>query len=426
MLLELKVTNFRSIAEEQVFSMLPSNARSRNHPTGNNYYPDSLKVAAVYGANGAGKTNFVSALIYLQHLVRMSGKFSSDHKISMEPHVLDKKFKSEPTVIEVLFSSNGDVWRYLVSTLKGEVVSELLSKRNKKPRSTERIIFDRENGLRHDDIKSYDLILKSQTNSNQLFLSKLDQNSDSVTKPAYDWLNFYLRLIRNIKDFPKRPTIDFCEENNGISKVVKFLQASSIAIESLEFTETEFDDDELTLIKSLLEAHNLPEGDLRKPPEVYFKLRARSGDTVPLNLSEESLGTQQLFALAGPILHALSQGFCLIIDELNQAFHTELQKHLLDLFISNETNLNHAQIIFTSHDTNLMNYLERDEIWIAQKNDDGASEYHSLSDMGPVRTGGSRRREPFEKRYLEGRYGGLPDIDFIESGKTIVTTISKE
>jgi len=420
MLLEFKVSNFRSIAEEQVFTMLPSISKARTHETGNNYYSDALKIAALYGPNGAGKSSFVKAILYLQRLLIQSGKFSSDHQISMDTHLLDSKLADGPTNMEILFSSKGDVWRYSVSVHKGEISSEILKKRNKKARSTERVIFDREKKYRHEDLKTFDNVLWSQTNRNQLLLSKLDQNNEPHTRNAFWWLKYYLRVIRSIKDFPITPTINFCEKQKTPSKVVHFLQSASIPVETLEISESEVDEKVISMLKTLMEPDELDGEETFKSNEVIFQHKSRDGQKVPIPLEEQSLGTRQLFALAGPILETLNQGFCLIVDELNHAFHTALQKHILDLFVSNETNSNRAQIIFTSHDTNIMNYLERDEIWLCEKLQNGASDYYSLSDIGTVHSGGARRKEAFEKRYLDGRYGGLPDIDFIESAKTIV------
>jgi len=431
MLLEFKVSNFRSIAEEQTFSMLPSMTKSRSFSTDSHFYPKALKVSAMYGPNGSGKTNFVKAIEFLQKVLRHSGKFNSSDKLKLDQHLLSKELLQKPTTFDIKFSAWGDVWRYYIAIHKNVVISEKLTKRNKAPRSQERTIFDRESKTLHDDLKSYSNVVWKQTNPNQLILSKLDQNNDVVTQKAYEWLVYYLRTIRKLEDFPKGPTIEYLTNSTTSKLVLNFLQAAHIFVDDINVSEIELDenDEKFKIIKQFFELEGMPElpdnGHI-KTYDIEFLHKSRNNILTPLNIEEESLGTRNLFALTAPILDTLKEGFTLIIDELNQSFHTELQKFILNHFVQKETNPNRAQLIFTTHDTNIMYALERDEIWLCEKQNNGASEYYSLSDLGTVREGAPRRNDAFEKHYLEGRYGGLPTIDYIQSTRNTKKWLEKE
>jgi AAA15 family ATPase/GTPase len=128
---------------------------------------------------------------------------------------------------------------------------------------------------------------------------------------------------------------------------------------------------------------------------------------IPFELHNESLGTQRLYALAGPILDILDSGKFLVFDELDSSLHTLLARMIVNIFNSNSNNKNNAQIIFSTHDTELLNkeLLRRDQIWFVEKNQDHESTLYPLTEFSP------RKKEDLEKGYLFGRYGAIPFID---------------
>lgn len=141
-----------------------------------------------------------------------------------------------------------------------------------------------------------------------------------------------------------------------------------------------------------------------------FNHKTEKGNAT-LELHEESLGTQRLFALSGPILEILKKGKVLIFDELDSSLHALLAKKLVDLFHSG-TNSNGAQLVFTTHDTALLqnDLLRRDQIWFIEKDNDQSSKLYPLTDFSP------RKGESLEKGYLIGRYGAVPflrDLDLM-------------
>ena len=123
---------------------------------------------------------------------------------------------------------------------------------------------------------------------------------------------------------------------------------------------------------------------------------------------DESIGTQRFFGLAGCFLEAIAHSFVLVIDELECSLHPLLTRKLVELFQASNAGVSGAQLIFTTQDSNLMDedLLRRDQIWMAQKRTSGATELFSLYDLQER----PRTTEAFERNYLLGRYGGVPNF----------------
>jgi AAA15 family ATPase/GTPase len=129
---------------------------------------------------------------------------------------------------------------------------------------------------------------------------------------------------------------------------------------------------------------------------------------LPFDLAEESAGTQTWFALIGPTLSALRSGRILLFDEIDASLHPRLSARLLELFQDPETNPYGAQLIFTTHDTSLLNYLNRDEVWLTEKGNSGTTTLTALAEYGGDKV---RRSLNLEKAYLQGRFGAVPELD---------------
>jgi uncharacterized protein len=142
------------------------------------------------------------------------------------------------------------------------------------------------------------------------------------------------------------------------------------------------------------------------------RLIHRTADgTMPLDFEDESEGTRTWFRLIGPILNALKEGTLVLFDELDASLHPTLSMHLIRLFHDRATNPKGAQLVFTSHDTSLLNHLNRDEVWLTEKLGDGATRLGALAEFAGERV---RKSQNLEKAYLHGRFGALPDVDRTE------------
>ena len=129
---------------------------------------------------------------------------------------------------------------------------------------------------------------------------------------------------------------------------------------------------------------------------------------LPFELSEESTGTRTWFTLIGPTLGALNNGQILLVDEIDASLHPRLSARLLELFEDPDTNPYGAQLIFTTHDTSLLNFLNRDEVWLTEKTASGETTLTALAEYGGDKV---RRSLNLEKAYLQGRFGAVPELD---------------
>jgi uncharacterized protein len=136
-----------------------------------------------------------------------------------------------------------------------------------------------------------------------------------------------------------------------------------------------------------------------------------AGGKAPLDFSAESEGTRTWFHLIGPVLNSLRTGSLLLFDELDASLHPTLCAELIRLFHDPATNPKGGQLVFTSHDTSLLNHLNRDEVWLTEKGEDGATRLGALAEFAGERV---RRSQNLEKAYLHGRFGALPDVDRAE------------
>ena len=135
--------------------------------------------------------------------------------------------------------------------------------------------------------------------------------------------------------------------------------------------------------------------------------KTHDGDLVSFDLEDESDGTQKLFAFAGPWIDVLKNGYVLFIDELHDNLHPKLVQYLVELFHNEKTNPKNAQLIFTTHETSILNQdiFRRDQVWFCERNFNQATKVYPLSDFSP-----KKGKENLEAAYLSGKYGALPFV----------------
>ena len=132
------------------------------------------------------------------------------------------------------------------------------------------------------------------------------------------------------------------------------------------------------------------------------------GEPVTFDLEDESAGTQTWFRLIGPALGALQDGRILLLDEIDASLHPRLSGRLIEIFQDPQTNTHGAQLVFTSHDTSLLNSLNRDEVWLAEKAPSATTRLVGLAEFGGERV---RKSQNLERAYLQGRFGAVPEVD---------------
>ena len=425
MLIEFRVSNYRSIGEEQILSLIPDKKKSDvadNIITKGKY--KALNAIAIYGANASGKSNLLLSMSLLDRLVHLSGRSSSTAKLPYDPFLLREGWTTKPTKFEITFIINSDKYRYGLEFFQEEVVSEWLYK---KSIGREVDLF-----LRKGDVIDTSSALKGNnkiidaaieaTKQNTLFLSTCDMFNIDEAKLIFQWFRNFSMIDGLNTEREIINTVNLWEDKNYQNRIIDYMKLLNLGIIGVDITSKDFDSSELPdtlnentrnkLIKQL-------SGKKSFTVFIKHKLYDSTGKekrTVLLwKLEErESAGTNKAFHLSGPILWALINGGVLIIDEIEAKMHPIMTMETINLFLNKESNPNKAQLVFATHDTNLLSYskLRRDQIYFSEKNNWESTEIYSLSDFIYVDNKNSPKKErpdtDKEKRYFEGRYGAIP------------------
>ena len=423
MLIEFSVGNFRSFREEVTFSMVAAALKSKDPALdANNTFtlegqPTLLTSAAIYGANASGKSNLVLAMDFMRDFVLESvNETQATGGISVDRFRLNTETVDNPAHLEVVFIENGRRYRYGFEITPQKVESEWLYV---VPTTREALLFERTGdeiavGDRFRSAKS----IFSHTRPNALFLSVAAQFNHKLAQRLVDWFR-NVGIATGVLDIDMRIwTMHQILDSENKQAIINLVQRLDLGIEDLEVEKRKLSDMKASELPSeLWEVLAQSTGDedsdfltVRSSHTIYD----RAGLAVDTEIFDfdkhESEGTKRLFALAGPIVVALQQGQVLVIDELDARLHPLITCGLVNLFNNRETNPNHAQLIFTTHDTNLLDkaIFRRDQIWFTEKDRQGATHLYSLAEF-KVRNDAS-----FEKDYIAGRYGAIPYLGDLE------------
>ncbi len=414
MLIEFKVANYRSIKQEQTFSMVAS--KNRELADSNTFESGISNVrllpsAAIYGPNASGKTNLLRALDTMQTIV--SDSFArKQHRdyIPADSFKLDPKSLSKPTEFAVVFVAEGIRYQYGFSVTTRHIVNEwLFAFPEKRPQRW----FSRtreKNGYKWEfsaSLKGEKKLWQKSTRDDALFLSTAVQLNSKQLQPVYDWFKNTLRLV-GIGGLSPGFSASLCEEGDK-EVILDFLNKADLGIDNIYVKKAPVGLKELPQDMS----DELKQEILKViKKEVVYEIKTvhkdSSGKDVVFDITHgESAGTRKIFTLAGPFLDSLQKGYVVCIDELHDNLHPELVKFLIGLFNNRETNPGNAQLIFTTHETSMLNQkiLRRDQIWFCEKDDEQATRLYPLTDFSP-------RKDVvnLESAYLSGRYGALPYI----------------
>lgn len=412
MLVEFRVRNFCSLRDEQVLSLVASADKSlqetNTRETGLKAVPRLLRSAVIYGANASGKSNLIKALRYMRDVVLDSAtKVKPGQRFTVKPFVLNAQTAQEPVEFEVSFLLDGVRYQYGFAMTAERIVSEhLLVYKAFKPQRwfvrhvdefTGKDVYEFGTGL-----KGSKSLWEGATRTNALFLSTAVQLNSEDLRPVFEW--FERGLVIAHEDGLLNPQASFrmLMDEAGRRKICSFLASADISISDIRLEK-----------KRANRQPRMEDMDAAQPPlgrEEAEELRLTFHHATPqgkaeFEWEEESSGTRRLLLLAGPVLNILQQGQTLIIDELDASLHTLLLREIVRLFHDPAGSPNGAQLIFTTHDTSLLDapgLFRRDQVWFVEKDAEQASSLVALLEFSP------RKNEALERGYLMGRYGGVP------------------
>ncbi len=415
MLIQFSFKNFKSFRDEVTLDLSAAKMTEfveRVVTVGNERV---LPMAAIYGANASGKSNIYNAFEYMADYVIESFKYGDEEEKFEEfkptPFLFDSVSEGAESSFEVYFTIPGDksekTYNYGFCVDGHGVTEEWLNTKARTARkytsvfyrSVEEDVLDL-SGLPKNSRENIQVALEQQV----LIVSLGAKLKVNKCKDIRDWF-----LANEFADFgdpftniflSRRLPKGFVEDANVQKKVIEYFSSFDEQIKDFEIEKIPHDGES--------------KEEMYKISALHKKIDSDTFAAIPLGM--ESAGTLKMFALYPELQDVLEKGSVFFIDELNARLHPLLVRNFLLTFLNPEINTNHAQLIFTTHDTwQLSNQLlRRDEIWFTEKDEQGISKLYSLADFIDESGARIRKDESYEKNYLIGKYGAIPTLKSID------------
>ncbi len=419
MIVQFTVANFLSFNSKRTLSFeakgiseLKNNViRSDNHKL--------LRSAVIYGANSSGKSNLIKALDCMRDGLLLSVKLNDSDELDYRPFLLSTETESNPTFFEIIFLDNKTRYRYGFEYNLREIVNEWLYV-GKNSKSETPLFIRTLDGIGVSEKFEEGKGKEGSTNNNRLFISLVAQLGGTISKKIIEWFRGYNVLSgldhKDYNGFSTRmldKQLDGCNESLALFQSLK-LGFNDVKIAKSEFNPLEVPNDMPKSLKSKIikEFTGKTQVTIKTIHNKYDK-KGNIVDTVLLDkIDNESEGTNKIIDLSGPIFDTLSSGNILIIDELDAKLHPLITTHIVNLFNNPKTNKHNAQLLFATHDTNLLStdLFRRDQIWFAEKDELEQTDLYSLYDFNLPDGTKVRNDSNIEKNYIRGRYGAIPFI----------------
>ena len=428
MLISFELENWMSFRDRVTFSMVAS--RERQHrsrvPKLGKYDISVLPVAAIYGGNASGKTNFFKALNFAKQFIVMGSL--PDALIPVEPYRLIDEYAHKPSRFKFEILANDKIYEYSFGVTRTKVTEERLVQISP---SRETVLFDRsirfpvaENVVMEDRLE----FVYQGTRDNVLFLTNTVSQKVDTFLPLYQWFRDSLELIAPDTRFGGFE--QFLDEGHPLYAIMNEalpqldMGFTTLGGELFPFESINIPDH----IKTKL-SEDVKEGSsvrvMTGPTNERFVVTRQNGELIAkklvtyhnkedgsksrFDMRQESDGSQRVIDLLPAFLAMMNKGSSkvFIIDEVDRSLHTLLVRTLLETYLNHCSDKTRAQLLFTTHDLLLMDQdiLRRDEMWVAERDARGASTLISFSDYKNI-----RYDKDIRKSYLQGRLGGIPKV----------------
>lgn len=403
MIVRFGISNFRSLRDWQELSLAASKLSDWDEGliTSKAVVVPVLPLAVIYGANASGKSNFVSAIRFVRDMIVESHvRLPHGGGVPRRAFALDADYAKRPTVAEIDFVSEGTLYTYGFSATDEAFTEEHLYAY---PFGKRQVLFARKNQVFNfgRTLKGENKTIEKLARPNSLFLSVAAQNNHKELSPL-------VQYFENVTVRDDSRGHEFVTSRSLHPRVLGILRDVGTGVVAFREQPIKLSEETRSALEALLSSFGGGESvklDDDPPMKIIeFAHMRRDGELVHFEPEVESAGTRRLMVLLAPILRAIDEGYPLVIDELDASLHTKLCEKLVSLFASRSQNPKRAQLITTTHDTNLINsrLLRRDQIWFAEKDVSGATAIYSLAEFK------TRQGDRFEKGYLEGRFGAVP------------------
>lgn len=429
MILQFSIKNYKTFKDKASLSLIASNYDKDTRENENIYYNEKfglrlLKSAVVYGANASGKSKLLEAFSFMKdYVINSSKKGQKGDEIDIQPFRLNNISENEPSEFEIIFVYKDVLYRYGFEVTRKKVVSEWLYY---KPKTKEIELFYREYNSFETHTRNFSkgktVIKEKLVRDNALLLSVAAQFNDKTSINVTDWFK-RLKTLSGLNELGYQGyTMGKTENPIQKAKILNLLKAADLGIKDIELQKLDIDklpkDMPKELVDKILKDVSDKKAEFVSDVLTTHKKYDSIGNSIDnVNFSmddDESSGTRKYFALTGPILDVIENGYTLVVDELDSKLHPNLVCKIVSLFNSKEFNPKNAQLIFNTHDTNLLStgLFRRDQIWFTEKNKYGEAKLYSLGDF---KSDEVKKNEPFEDNYIKGKYGAVPFLGVFEN-----------
>lgn len=430
MLIEFRFKNYRSFRDEAVLSMEAVGLGSFKKSLIEQNNMKLLPGAAIYGKNGGGKSNVIRVFWLGVQFIRNAQRIQHEKAaVPVVPFLLNDYSLNEPTEFSFEYIEDGVKYWYSFAATREKIIKESLYHA---PKGQKALVFSRKlQKFSFTEEKARRKLISETVAENQLFFSIACTMNDAACARAMKWFREAIFFSRDYTDIPKQ-LLEYSGDSNMLNAISDYAKTADFGIEEMQF-EIENKEIEGTIdfpenipedmktaltsfIQILSETSNNSEGKLKMcqiKAQSKHKGVLENGDTglFNLELEDESDGTRKLMSLAPAIESVLEKGGVLLVDEIERELHPMLVNFIIAKFQSKNSNPNGAQIIFTTHNTELMNleFMRKDQIYFTDKNrEDGSSELYSVTDFT------TKTADNIRKGYLAGKYGATPELEIEE------------
>lgn len=420
MLIRFGCSNYRSIYEYQELLLTASALKDIQADLlySDGFDKEIIPGAAIYGANASGKTNFLLAIRFMIRFIHHSHQSGLSDGISRHKHKLKGELDSDPSDFDIDFVLDGQHFHYGFSIDDYVVNEEWLYLYSYENRKSRKVLFHRNKAEKTEfyygkSLKGPNKSVEEIVRPNSLFLSAAVVNNHKMLTKIYDYFhkNFRFRFSQDIGEVS---IADNLKRSENVEQIVNFLGKLDTGVKKVEVCEREVPKEQIKLltglnklVKDVMPAAESMDNVFEVPKavnglEIFHE--GSDGEMVKFSLDDESLGTRSVLALLIPIFDVLNNGGVLVVDELESSLHPLLTLKVAELFSRKSTNPNQAQLIFSTHETNILcsGLLRRDQIWLCEKSLTGDTILTPLTDF--------RLRKSFDIQngYLQGRFGAIP------------------
>lgn len=409
MLVQYSVKNYKSIKDEVIINFSATDKEANHKLLVDGEMEPLYKAIGLVGPNASGKSNILDSLFFSLKFINSTIKRKESAKIKVEPFMLDKNSKNESSSFEFIFIEDDIKYVYGFSINSEKVEEEYLLAYYTKKATT---IFDREAGREEEyNFKGNDIKIQTdisqKTNANRLYLPVAAEWGYKKVKPPYKWFEKMFRQYGNMNTSKVIEQVLLDEELKNI--LMEVLRKADFNITDIYLENKKIEKQQREALRVFL-AQILGEGEVESDlvpedrPIIWVTHKGMNGEVFSLELDDDSAGTESIIDNIAEFLYINNKGGLIIEDEMGRNYHTKLTEYFIGMFNDNVRNKGKAQMIFSTHDTKVLNLLRPEQIYLVDKDENGGTFVKLLDDYL------IREKDNIELGYLKGRYGAIPNI----------------